>query len=145
MYTKVYEDYKTILTTYPNHETAKDVLQGLQDLRKYITPEKLSNLLSLYKNTDPSNSNLEKIEFDLVKSAFFDQQYGSVHDNAKTFIKNHPQSQYLQDVFFYDRQILLCRSTREDRLSSRWELSWWAFARPLFRYIMGTRNSGVGT
>ena len=102
MYTKAYEDYKTILTTYPNHETAKDVLQGLQDLRKYIAPEKLNSLLSLYKNTDPGDSNLEKIEFDLVKSAFFDQHYGSVHDNAKTFIKNHPQSQYLQDVFFYD-------------------------------------------
>ena len=101
-YEAAYNDLTRILSVYSRHPVAGDALLGLQDLQKRdfeITD--FDDLLARYKADNPESSNLESIDFERIKTKYFNADYAGVHVLAASFFEDYPGSNYRVDILYY--------------------------------------------
>jgi tetratricopeptide (TPR) repeat protein len=86
-------DYKMILEKYPTHEIANSALLGLQEvLQKTGHSDDFDRYLAMYRNANPESDQLESIEFEAVKSLYFNQNYNKAITAIDQFLMNYPSS-----------------------------------------------------
>ena len=101
-YNKTISDYTTVIRQFPNHPVAQEALLPLQDaLSQAGRGSEFENILAQFKRANPDNKNLEAIEFETAKNAFFDQQYPTALVTLTNFVKSYPQSARVQEARYY--------------------------------------------
>lgn len=101
-YDKAIEDYKMILDKYPNAENGETALVGLQEsLSLQGRSQEFSTYLSGYRKSNPSNNNLQNVEFEAAKSLVFNQSYSQALTALQNFIRNYPNSAQLPEAKYY--------------------------------------------
>jgi TolA-binding protein len=110
-YDKAITDYTTILQTFPAHPVSRQVLTLLQEaLNLANRGQEFDQYLAMYKKANPDDSNLETIEFESGKNAFFSGRYEQAATALRGFIATYPQSpklpeaQYLLAESYYRQQ-----------------------------------------
>jgi len=101
-YNAAIEDYKLILNKYPNAENGETALVGLQEsLSLQGRSQEFSTYLSGYRKSNPSNNNLQNVEFEAAKSLVFNQSYREAITALQNFIRNYPNSAQVPEVRYY--------------------------------------------
>lgn len=101
-YDKAIEDYKMILDSYPNAENGETALVGLQEsLSLQGRSEEFSTYLTEYRKSNPTNNNLQNVEFEAAKSLIFNQSYTEAINALQNFIRNYPNSAQLPEARYY--------------------------------------------
>jgi tetratricopeptide (TPR) repeat protein len=111
-YEKAEKDYRFILENYLTHSTANGALAGLQELYSIMNKEgDLDQYLTAYKNANPNDGEVTKIEFDAAQSLYFNQKYDRAISAFKAYIDNYPDHSltaearyYLADSYFRNNQ-----------------------------------------
>ncbi|WP_340153516.1 tetratricopeptide repeat protein [uncultured Marivirga sp.] len=101
-YEKAEEDYTLILQNYLTHSTANGALAGLQELYSIMNKEgDLDQYLSAYKNANPNDGEVTKIEFDAAQSLYFNQKYDRAVSSFKAYIQNYPDHSLTAEARYY--------------------------------------------
>ncbi len=101
-YDKAANDYAVILQSYPSHPVARNVLPLLQEtLNLAGRAQEFDTYLALYKQANPADSNIELIEFERGKNAYFAGRYTQAADALQTFLNTYPQSSRQAEARFY--------------------------------------------
>ncbi len=101
-YDKTIADYTTIISQFPTHPVAQEVLLPLQDALSLAgRAGEFDTWLSRFKRANPENKGLEEIEFETAKNAFFGQQYPTAVVTLNNFINSYPGSSRLQEARYY--------------------------------------------
>lgn len=111
-YKNAEEDYTMILQNYLTHSTANGALAGLQELYSIMNKEgDLDQYLTAYKNANPNDGEVTKIEFDAAQSLYFNQKYDRAISSFKAYIDNYPEhsltaeaNYYLADSYYRNNQ-----------------------------------------
>ncbi|MCY7353163.1 MAG: tetratricopeptide repeat protein [Cytophagaceae bacterium] len=107
-YDEAISDYRVILSKYSNTKSAEPALLGLQDVLNTVgRPEEFATELEKYKQQNPGEGSLEKIEFETAKNLYFNEKYGQSVTALLAFMKSYPGSSlnfeakyYLADSYF---------------------------------------------
>ncbi|WNB16879.1 tetratricopeptide repeat protein [Marivirga arenosa] len=101
-YEKAEGDYKLILNNYLTHSTANGALAGLQELYGIMNKEEdLDQYLTAYKNANPNDGEVTKIEFDAAQSLYFNQKYDRAIASFQAYINNYPDHSLTADAKYY--------------------------------------------
>jgi len=101
-YDQAIEDYKMILDNYPNSENGETALVGLQEsLSLQGRSQEFSTYLSGYRKSNPSNNNLQNVEFSAAKSLVFNQSYRDAIAALENYIRNYPNSAQVPEAKYY--------------------------------------------
>ncbi len=101
-YDQAQKDFVATVRQYPTHKTANDAILALQDLQKRnIDVPGFADVLAYFREANPSNSSLESIDFEQIKTAYFRQDYARVNSLALEFEKQYPESNFQLDVQYY--------------------------------------------
>ncbi|HET8859646.1 tetratricopeptide repeat protein [Marivirga sp.] len=101
-YEKTEEDYKMILQNYLTHSTANGALAGLQELYSIMNKEgDLDQYLTAYKNANPNDGEVTKIEFDAAQSLYFNQKYDRAIAAFQAYIENYPEQSVTAEAKYY--------------------------------------------
>ncbi len=94
--------FKFVLRTYTRDQEARDALLALQDLEKKgeSIPE-MPELISIFKEANPESSSLEVIDFEQIKTVYFNGEYDRMGRYARSFYKEYPNSNFTVDVQYY--------------------------------------------
>ena len=118
-YEKAEDDYTLILQNYLTHSTANGALAGLQELYSIMNKEgDLDQYLTAYKNANPNDGEVTKIEFDAAQSLYFNQKYDRAIASFKAYIDNYPEHSLTADARYY----LADSYYRNDQLNEALEL-----------------------
>ncbi|MDW3191441.1 MAG: tetratricopeptide repeat protein [Cytophagales bacterium] len=99
---KAEEDFARVIAEFPNHVAAGDAIIGLQDLQKRgVEVASFSELLAQYKQANPDNSSLESIDFEQIKTNYFNRKYAQLGFLVDQFVKDYPESNFLPDAYYY--------------------------------------------
>jgi TolA-binding protein len=132
-YDKTISDYTTVISQFPNHPVAQEVLLPLQDALSLAgRTSEFDRWLAVFKRANPENKGLEVIEFESAKNAFFDQQYPTAVLTLNTFIKNYPESSRLQEARYYVGE-------------SYYRMKDYQKALPLYESLSRDQNFNMGT
>lgn len=92
-------DYQTILAEYPSSKSASNALVGLQDaLGKLGKMELMDSVIQNYRAVNPKDAQIEKLEYEKVKSLYFDQNYELAIKNLDKYIQDYPSSSALAEI-----------------------------------------------
>jgi tetratricopeptide (TPR) repeat protein len=101
-YDKTIADYSAVLTQFPNHPVAQEVLLPLQEALTIAGRSgDFEDYLAQFKKANPDNKNLEQIDFETAKNLYFDQQYQKAVDKLNAFVSNYRESSRLQEANYY--------------------------------------------
>ncbi|SMG14713.1 Tetratricopeptide repeat-containing protein [Marivirga sericea] len=101
-YESAEKDYTLILQNYLTHATAKGALAGLQDLYSLMNKESdLDQYLTAYKQANPNDGEVTKIEFDGAQSLYFNQKYDRAISSFKAYIENYPDHSLAAEARYY--------------------------------------------
>ena len=101
-YEKAEEDYTLILQNYITHSNANGALAGLQELYSIMNKEgDLDQYLTAYKNANPNDGEVTKIEFDAAQSLYFNQKYDRAISSFKAYIENYPEHSLTAEARYY--------------------------------------------
>ncbi|MGJ3236201.1 tetratricopeptide repeat protein [Marivirga sp.] len=101
-YENAEEDYTLILQNYLTHSTANGALAGLQELYSIMNKEgDLDQYLTAYKNANPNDGEVTKIEFDAAQSLYFNQKYDRAISSFKAYIQNYPDHSLTAEARYY--------------------------------------------
>ena len=101
-YEKAGEDYKTILTKYPNHLLSQSALLGLQKIYQTLNKnEELDKAIAIYKTNNATNSTIESVEFERAKNAYFQEKYTDAASLFSIFATTYSNSKYLPEAAYY--------------------------------------------
>lgn len=111
-YDRAAADYTTIFQQFPTHPVARQVLPLFQEtLNMAGRGQEFDQYLALYKQANPGDSNLEVIEFERGKNAYFSGRYEQAVRALQDFITAYPESTrktearfYLAEAFFRQQQ-----------------------------------------
>ena len=96
------QDFARVIRDFSNHASARDAIIGLQDLQKRgVEVASFAELLARYKQTNPDNSSLESIDFEQIKTNYFNRKYAQLSLLVEQFVKDYPESNFLPDVYYY--------------------------------------------
>lgn len=99
---KAETDFAKVIGDFSNHEAAGDAIIGLQDLQKRgVEVASFSELLARYKQANPENSSLESIDFEQIKTNYFNRKYAQLQFLVDQFVKDYPESNFLPDAYYY--------------------------------------------
>lgn len=99
---KAEADFAKVIRDFSNHEAAGDAIIGLQDLQKRgVEVASFSELLARYKQANPDNSSLESIDFEQIKTNYFNRKYAQLGFLVDQFVKDYPESNFLPDAYYY--------------------------------------------
>ncbi len=101
-YDRTINDYQTVIRLFPTHPIAKTVLIPLQEaLNVSGRSGEFENNLSQYKNANPADESVEKLEFETAKNLYFDQQYQKSITSFTKYLSSYPQSSSAQEARYY--------------------------------------------
>ncbi|WMN10965.1 tetratricopeptide repeat protein [Marivirga salinae] len=101
-YEQAEDDYTMILQNYLTHSTANGALAGLQELYSIMNKEgDLDQYLTAYKNANPNDGEVTKIEFDAAQSLYFNQKYDRAISSFKAYIDNYPEHSLTAEARYY--------------------------------------------
>ncbi len=101
-YDKTISDYRAVLTQFPTHPVAQQVLLPLQEVLGIAgRGAEFENYLTEFKKANPENKNLEVVEFESAKNLYFDQQYQKAIAVFISFLNVYPESAKAHDVKYY--------------------------------------------
>jgi len=101
-YEKAEQDYVLILQNYLTHSTANGALAGLQELYAIMGKEgDLEEYLTAYKNANPNDGEVTKIEFDAAQSLYFNQKYDRAVSAFKSYIDSYPDHPLTAEARYY--------------------------------------------
>ncbi len=97
------KDYKYILNTYTNHSAASEAIISLQEvLAQTGNSDAFDQYLALYKKANPENlENLEEVDFQAARNAYFNQEYTNAANKLSKFKDNYPQSRHFNEASFF--------------------------------------------
>jgi tetratricopeptide (TPR) repeat protein len=95
-------DYRKILADYGDSEQAQSALLGIQNtLNDAGRPEEFSQVLGQYKKSNPTSTNVERVQFDNAKNIYFSEKYDQAVQSLQSFIQDYPASPNLNEARFY--------------------------------------------
>lgn len=95
-------DFALVISNFSSHESAGDAIIGLQDLQKRgVEVASFSDLLARYKQANPDNSSLESIDFEQIKTNYFNRKYAQLAFLVDQFVRDYPESNFLPDAYYY--------------------------------------------
>ncbi len=95
-------DFSRVISDFSSHQSAADAIIGLQDLQKRgVELASFNDLLGKYKQANPGNSSLESIDFEQIKTNYFNRKYEQLRILVDQFIKDYPESNFLPDTYYY--------------------------------------------
>src|SRR5690606_2134211 len=101
-YDETINDYKRILSSYPNSGNADAALVGLQEaLALQGRSGEFSNYLADYKKSNPDNSSLQNIEFEAAKNLFFNQSFKEAIAAFESYKKSYPGSGQANEANYF--------------------------------------------
>lgn len=101
-YNKTISDYLAVLSQFPTHPVAQQVLLPLQEVLGIAgRGAEFENHLAEFKKANPGNKDLEVVEFESAKNLYFDQQYQKAITGFATFSSAYPESAKMPDVKYY--------------------------------------------
>jgi TolA-binding protein len=101
-YDKTISDYLAVLSQFPTHPVAQQVLLPLQEVLGIAgRGAEFENHLAQFKKANPGNKDLEVVEFESAKNLYFDQQYQKAITGFATFSSSYPESAKMPDVKYY--------------------------------------------
>lgn len=96
------QDYQTLLSDFPTHKATSSAVLGLQEaLTQLGKTEKMDTLLQAYKNQNPNDENIKKIEFENAKNLYFEQKYADAISKLTKYILDYPTSIYTSDATYF--------------------------------------------
>lgn len=96
------KDFARVISDFSSHAAASDAIIGLQDLQKRgVEISSFSELLAKYKQANPENSSLESIDFEQIKTNYFNRKYAQLEFLVEQFVKDYPESNFLPDAYYY--------------------------------------------
>ena len=101
-YDKTINDYRAVLTQFPTHPVAQQVLLPLQEVLGLAgRGAEFETYLAEFKKANPGNKDLEVVEFESAKNFYFDQQYQKAITGFTSFISVYPESAKLPEANYY--------------------------------------------
>ncbi|SKC60713.1 tetratricopeptide repeat protein [Ohtaekwangia koreensis] len=101
-YDRTINDYQTVIKLFPTHPISKTVLIPLQEaLNVAGRSGEFETNLSQYKNANPDDESVEKLEFETAKNLYFDQQYQKSITSFTSYLASYPRSAAAQEAKFY--------------------------------------------
>ena len=101
-YDKTIDDYHLVLTQFPTHPVAQQVLLPLQEALGIAgRGGAFENYLAEFKKANPDNKNLEIVDFESAKNFYFDQQYQKAITGFASFLITYTESARQQEVKYY--------------------------------------------
>ncbi len=101
-YTKTSDDYILVLTQYPNHPSAKDVLLPLQEsLNLAGRSAEFDKHLANYKSSNPDAKGIEAVEYESAKNHYFSQDYKRAIASLSSYVKQYPTSLFSNEANYY--------------------------------------------
>lgn len=101
-YEKTINDYVFVLRNFSTHPVAQQALLPLQEVLNITgRSAEFDGYLNAYKQANPENRNLEVVEFEAAKSAYFNQQYSSAIERLSGFIRTYPGSPRVSEAKYY--------------------------------------------
>ncbi|MFN3404055.1 MAG: tetratricopeptide repeat protein [Cytophagaceae bacterium] len=95
-------DYKFLLEKFINHPISNDAIIGVQEaLASADRAEEFPEILSRYKDANPSSKELVNIEYENAKSLFNNQKYKQAIQSFLAYKNNYPNSPNNNDVIYY--------------------------------------------
>ncbi|GAB3755225.1 tetratricopeptide repeat protein [Spirosoma pomorum] len=95
-------DYRKILADYGDSEQAQSALLGIQNtLNDAGRPEEFSQVLGQYKKSNPTSTNVERVQFDNAKNIYFSEKYDQAVQSLQSFLQDYPASPNLNEARFY--------------------------------------------
>lgn len=96
------QDFARVISEFPSHTSAGDAIIGLQDLQKRgVEVNTFNELLTQYKQANPENTSLESIDFEQIKTNYFNRKYDQLAFLVNQFVKDYPESNFLPDAYYY--------------------------------------------
>ncbi|MEQ8240573.1 MAG: tetratricopeptide repeat protein [Cyclobacteriaceae bacterium] len=101
-YQESMNDYRQVLQRSIRSKEAENAIYGIQSLMKAgFDVEDYAQLLANFRLNNPNNSNLENIDFEGAKSAYFNQLYQLAISRFQDFISAYPSSDNLDEAQYY--------------------------------------------
>lgn len=101
-YDRTASDYAYILTEYPTHPAAQEVILPLQEaLNLSGRSGEFEKYLADFKRANPEKKGLEGLEYETAKNTYFNQQYQNAITSFNTFIANYPESPHVNEAKYY--------------------------------------------
>lgn len=95
-------DFSFIISNFPQSASAPDALQGIQEaLTNVGRAEDFATLMAKFKETNPTVTGLEKLEFENAKTLYFDQKYEKAIVLFANLIKDYPTGKYAVEINYY--------------------------------------------
>lgn len=95
-------DYTFVVKHYPAHPAAQQALLPLQEaLNTAGRSAEFENILTSFKQANPTHQGLENIEYETAKNFYFNQQYQKAISGLNAFIASYPQSARLPEAKYY--------------------------------------------
>ncbi len=101
-YQRSIDDYKKIIADYSQHPVANDALLGLQEALTAIDrSEEFSRYLTLYKQANPEDEDLARVEFESAKTLYYNQKYELAVEDFRQYTIDYPDSPFMDEVYYY--------------------------------------------
>src|SRR5690606_16738936 len=101
-YEETINDYKRILSSYPNSGNADAALVGLQEtLALQGRSGEFSQYLADYKKSNPDNSSLQNIEFEAAKNLFFNQSFKEAITAFESYKRSYSGSAQVHEANYF--------------------------------------------
>jgi TolA-binding protein len=104
-YGKTAQDYITILQNYATHPISNDVLLPLQEaLNLSGRASEFDQYLAGFKTANPEAKGIESVEFESVKSLYFNQDYTKAITGLSRYVSSYPESPRLTEAKYYQAE-----------------------------------------
>lgn len=101
-YDNTVQDYKSLITLYPTHPMAQEVLLPLQEALDLTgRSSEFDQYLTSVKKASPDNKGLEKLEFETAKKLHFNEQYQKAIVALQSFVNTYSQSPLKTEANYY--------------------------------------------
>lgn len=101
-YAEALQSFTKIIEVYPNNKVAGEAILGIQDLQKRgFEISNFGDLLAAFKRNNPDNTSLESLDFEQIKTKYFNQQYDVLESITLQFQRDYPTSSFIPDAKYY--------------------------------------------
>lgn len=96
------QEYIKIIEQFPRHPVANSAIYGLQEaLVLENRAGEYDKYFAMFKKANPDNKALESIEFESIKTLYFNQNYSKAISSINEFLRSYPATQSKTEATFY--------------------------------------------